>query len=394
MPKDDINYKFTENGIVYDFYDVFVPAENFRQPSLWVWGFNAYSQLGINNAVDRSIPVTTFAGGTTWKQVAVGQGHVTAIKTDGTLWVWGSNFQSQLGLSADTATKNTPVTTVAGGNTWKSVANSLGNVNTVAIKTDGTLWVWGVSIRIGINNPTTTIRTPVTTFAGGTTWKQVSSAYYQTAAVKTDGSLWVWGDSNNVGLLGVNDNTIRNTPVTTFAGGNDWKQVFCERNHTVAIKTDGSLWVWGLGTNGRLGTNDTITRPTPVTTFAGGNTWKSVAAGYYHTAAIKTDGTLWVWGTGNNGQLGTNNTTTRSTPVTTFAGGNNWKSVDCGFLHTAAVKTDGSLWVWGGNGRGQLGNFSTAQTLTPITTFAGGNNWKYVTCGNQHTVAIKYSPDP
>jgi hypothetical protein len=117
------------------------------------------------------------------------------------------------------------------------------------------------------------------------------------------------------------------TPVTTFAGGTNWKQVSSGNQHTAAIKTDGTLWTWGYGYFGRLGTNDTTDRLNPVTTFAGGNNWKQVSAGGQHTAAIKTDGTLWTWGAGGDGRLGTNDVTNRSTPVTTFAGGTNWKQV-------------------------------------------------------------------
>jgi alpha-tubulin suppressor-like RCC1 family protein len=166
--------------------------------------------------------------------------------------------------------------------------------------------------------------------------------------------------------------------------------------HTAAIKTDGTLWVWGNQFQGELGINvgsaGNQGRGTPVTTFTGGTTWKSVSCGSQFTAAIKTDGSLWVWGGNSEGQLGTNNTITRSTPVTTFAGGNNWKSVGGGYRHTAAIKTDGSLWTWGINTPlGQLGinDTNTAPRSTPVTTFAGGNNWKQLSVGSQHTVAIQ-----
>ena len=281
MPKDDINYNYTENGVVYDFYDVFVPADYFRLPSLWTWGDNAYGQLGINDTADRSTPVTTFAGGNNWKQIAGAKFYSAAIKTDGTLWNWGRNLNGQLGTN-DTADRTTPVTT----------------------------------------------------FAGGTNWKSVAGGGYHTAAIKTDGTLWTWG-RNSSGQLGINATTIRSTPVTTFLGESSWKSVACGGSYTVAIKTDGTLWTWGRNNLGQLGINDTGNRTTPVTTFAGGTNWKSVAGGYNHIAAIKTDGTLWVWGYNSNGQLGINvagTTENRTTPVTTFLGGNNWKSVGCGDL--------------------------------------------------------------
>jgi alpha-tubulin suppressor-like RCC1 family protein len=397
MPKDDINYKFTENGIVYDFYDVFVPAENFRQPSLWVWGWNNGTELGINATGERVTPVTTFAGGTTWKSVACGNSpHTAAIKTDGTLWVWGKNASGTIGDNTTTQ-RSTPVTTFAGGNNWKQV--SCGGSHTAAIKTDGTLWTWGLSERGQVGNNqgifTTQRNTPVTTFAGGTNWKSVACGYRITAAIKTDGSLWVWG-LNEGGELGDNTTISRSTPVTTFAGGNNWKQVSAGNGHIAAIKTDGTLWTWGRNAYGQLGTNDTAARTTPVTTFAGGNTWKSFDCGQHHTAAIKTDGTLWTWGYNQYGQLGNNLSSTannRTTPVTTFTGGNNWKQVSGGSDQTMAVKTDGTLWVWGMGNVGRLGNNSNSSNV-PVTTFAGGNNWKQVSTAAAFGVAIQYTPDP
>ena len=403
MPKDDINYRFTENGIVYDFYDVFVPAENFRQPALWVWGNAEQGALGTNNVTPtRNTPVTTFAGGTTWKQVTCGDFVTIAIKTDGTLWSWGQNtdFEQKLGINV-TGSRSTPVTTFAGGNNWKQVSTSIRSRTVGAIKTDGTLWMWGNNEGGAVGSPNNAgspgSLTPVTTFAGGTNWKQVSVSGTDSAhvaAIKTDGTLWVWGD-NFSAQLGINiGGGNRNTPVTTFAGGNSWKQVSCGANHMAAIKTDGSLWTWGFNTSGQLGTNDATTRSTPVTTFSGGNTWKQVSAGRNHTMAIKTDGSLWGWG-GSGYAIGNNNTTNRSTPVTTFTGGNNWKQVSAGHNITGAIKTDGSLWVWGADQFSPLPHNNAGNIKTPITTFAGGNNWKQISVsGYKHSAAIKYSPDP
>jgi len=365
-------------------------------PELWGWGIINAGRLGEGTTGNsqRDTPITTFAGGTNWKQVMMDDGSSgAAIKTDGTLWIWGWNNSGEIGVNDNTQTvRATPVTTFAGGNDWKQVAG--GFFFTAAIKTDGSLWTWGYGIygKLG-NNADTNRSTPVTTFAGGNDWKQVSGGTNHTAAIKTDGSLWIWGGNYNTSNLGINlgNNVNRSTPVTTFAGGNDWKSVSCGRNHTAAIKTDGTLWVWGGNAYGKLGTNDTNTRSTPVTTFAGGNDWKQVACGGFHIAAIKTDGSLWTWGRGTSGQLGNNANTDRNTPVTTFAGGNNWKQVSCADNHTAAIKTDGSLWNWGANnGRNLgLGNNDSTHRSTPVTTFAGGNNWKQVASAGGSTMAIK-----
>jgi alpha-tubulin suppressor-like RCC1 family protein len=388
-------YNFTQNGVVYNFDDVFVPADWFRDGNLWAWGRGTEGQLGTNDFTTRGTPSTTFAGGTNWKQVSSGYQHTAAIKTDGTLWTWGRGNEGQLGNAAIT-NRSTPVTTFSGGTNWKQV--SAGGSHTLAIKTDGTLWSWGIGTYGRLGNANTTNRsTPVTTFSGGNNWKQVECASSHTAAIKTDGTLWTWGSTGD-GQLGIGFNgfgIFRSTPVTTFSGGTNWKQVSGGIFYTAAIKTDGTLWIWGDSGSGRLG--NAVTNgsdfSTPVTTFAGGTNWKQVSAGGSHTAAIKTDGTLWVWGQGTYGKLGLNFAADRSTPTTTFAGGNNWKQVSCGNDHTTAVKTDGTLWTWGIGTSGRLGINDGVNRLTPVTTFVGGTNWKQVDAGHSFVSALTYQ-DP
>jgi alpha-tubulin suppressor-like RCC1 family protein len=385
-------YNFNQEGVTYSFDDIFVPADMFRDGNLWTWGYGSAGRLGnASTTLTNSTPVTTFSGGSNWKQVSAGSLHAAAIKTDGTLWVWGNGTLGRLGIN-DVTIRSTPVTTFAGGNNWKQVSSAAG---TAAIKTDGTLWIWGSgdSGRLGTND-TTQRNTPVTTFAGGTNWKQVSVGPNITAAIKTDGTLWIWG-RGEFGRLG-NAVTTGNisTPVTTFAGGTDWKQVAAGYRHTAAIKTDGTLWTWGRGDSGQLGNGLTTNVSTPVTTFAGGSSWKQVSSGDFDIAAIKTDGTLWTWGYGIDGQLGNATIINTSTPVTTFAGGSSWKQVSSGGSHTAAIKTDGTLWTWGLGNRGRLGNaVTTGNISTPVTTFAGGTNWKQVSLGFSYTAATTYD-DP
>lgn len=254
---------------------------------------------------------------------------------------------------------------------YPSIANQL---------TSPELWVWGRNSygQLGVGGSLFR-NTPVTTLIGGSVWKQVSGGYYVTAGIKTDGSLWVWG-RNSYGQLGDNTIVTKYTPVTTFIGGNDWKQVSTGYYTTIALKIDGSLWTWGRNIGGQCGVNDLINRSTPVTTFIGGNDWKQVSNANSHNAAVKIDGSLWTWGQNVFGVLGTNDGNNRSIPTTTFAGGNDWKQVSAGGNATGAVKINGSLWTWGWNYYGQLGVNSTIppNRSTPATTFAGGNNWKQV----------------
>jgi alpha-tubulin suppressor-like RCC1 family protein len=380
-PEGDLeNYFVTEYWLI----------DQYVGDTLWVWGFSTEGQLGDNTTTQRTTPVTTFAGGTNWKQVSCAGDNTAAIKTDGTLWTWGNNGSAQLGDNTTTQ-RRTPVTTFAGGTNWKQV--SCGGFHTAAIKTDGTLWTWGFNFngQLGNNTSTFSVITPVTTFSGGTNWKQVSCGGH-TAAIKTDGTLWTWG-VNSSGQLGDNTTTQRLTPVTTFAGGTNWKQVSCGREHTAAIKTDGNIWTWGRNAYGQLGDYRTISRSTPVTTAMSGTTWKQVACGGYHTAALRNTGQIMVWGRNDYGQLGDNTTINRSI-VFSSLGGTNWKQVSGGNGHTTAIKTDGTLWTWGRNSSGQLGDNTTISRSTPVTTFAGGTNWKQVSGGQSHTAAVTSGTDP
>jgi alpha-tubulin suppressor-like RCC1 family protein len=356
---------------------------------LWLWGNNGFGQLGDNSTTKRSSPVQTISGGTNWKQVSAGTSHTAAIKTDGTLWLWGINEVGELGTNNVTH-RSSPVQTVSGGTNWKQV-NACRDY-TAAIKTDGTLWLWGYNNvgQLGTDDRTNR-SSPVQTVAGGTNWKQVSGRVDHTAAIKTDGTLWLWG-FNNYGQLGDNSITRKSSPVQTISGGTNWKQVSGGSEHTAAIKTDGTLWLWGINTYGQLGDNSITRKSSPVQTVAGGTNWKQVGTGQYHTAAIKTDGTLWLWGSNVfYGQLGDNTTTHRSSPVQTVSGGTNWKQVGVGQSHTAAIKTDGTLWLWGSNyTNGQLGDDTITDRSSPVQTISGGTNWKQVSGGSNHTAAVTF----
>jgi len=302
---------------------------------------------------------------------------------------WGNNGGGQLGDNT-TTNRSSPGTTAGAGTNWKQVDG--GQQHTVAIKTDGTLWTCGYSSAGALGTGNTTARSsPGTTAGGGTNWKQVACGLSFTAAIKTDGTLWTWG-ANSFGRLGDGTTTDRTSPVTTAGGGTNWKQWSGGLFHTAAIKTDGTLWTCGYNVQGQLGTGNTTDRSSLGTTAGGGTNWKQVACGSSFTAAIKTDGTLWTWGANNYGQLGTGNTTYRSSPGTTsFAAA--WRQVSCGQQHIAAIETMGSLWTWGGNVSGQLGDNTTTSRLFPVNTIDAGTNWKEVSCGEEFSAAIKYSPD-
>ena len=359
----------------------------FDTPMLMTWGSNSNGLLGDNTVTSKSSPVQTIAYGANWKQVSSGYlNYTAAIKTDGTLWTWGQGTSGQLGDNT-AVSKSSPVQTVAFGTNWKQV--SCGFYCILAVKTDGTLWGWGSNTSGQLGDNTGTSRSsPVQTVAFGTNWKQVSAGYKYTAAIKTDGTLWTWGD-NSFGQLGNNTITNRSSPVQTVTFGTNWKQAAIGIYSMSAVKLDGTLWGWGWNITGELGDNTSTARSSPVQTVAFGNNWKQVSCGSSLTAAVKNDNTLWCWGSGYSGMLGDNTSVNKSSPVQTVAFGTNWKQVSCLLYHCAAVKTDGTLWTWGTNNSGQLGDNTRTNRSSPVQTILYGNNWKSVSVGVGMTAAIK-----
>jgi alpha-tubulin suppressor-like RCC1 family protein len=353
-----------------------IPGGSFS--SLYSWGMNDQGRLGINNTYKRSSP-TQIGSLTNWASAVTGLDFSAAIKTDGTLWTWGANNVGQLGTTAGNT--SSPIQVGALTN-WSKVSASGGGC-CAAIKTDGSLWTWGFNNygQLGQNDLTT--RSSPAQVGALTTWSKVSLGYKTGAAIKTDGTLWIWGD-NNFGQLGQGNTTSRSSPVQVGALTN-WSDVSVAaggNNFSAAIKTDGTLWTWGSNFFGGLGQNNAIDRSSPIQVGALTN-WSKVSVGSNMCAAIKTDGTLWTWGLGNAGRLGQNNSDNLSSPVQVGAL-TNWSSVTT-YASCMATKTDGTLWSWGLNSQGNLGQYNTINLSSPVQV-GGSTNWTFVaTC--LHVVA-------
>jgi hypothetical protein len=378
-------------GYSADLDALLVRRDLFSSGNLWTWGRNNIGQLGNSSTTSTSSAGNAAGSGQTWRQVACSYNFTAAVKIDGTLWTWGNNNFGQLGNNS-IANTSSPATVTGGGVIWLQAA--CGVYHAAAIKTDGTLWTWGRGGSGQLGNSTAVdTSSPGTVAGGGTTWRQVACVSSSTAAIKTDGTLWTWGDNAN-GSLG-NGSTV-NTSSPGVLSGVTWSQLSGGYGHMAAIKTDGTLWTWGYNNKGQLGNNSATQTSTPGTVAGGGTTWSSIACGYFTTAAIKTDGTLWTAGLNDKGQLGNGSTIAyasggQSSFATVAGGGTTWKSVSCSFAissNQVAIKTDGTLWTWGDNTYGQLGNSTTTDRSSPGTVAGGGTNWKSVVTGSGFTIAI------
>ncbi|MCX6854876.1 MAG: chromosome condensation regulator RCC1, partial [Verrucomicrobia bacterium] len=248
---------------------------------------------------------TAIAGGdpqpvgtsTNWASVRAGGGFSMGIQADGTLWGWGANSISQLG-DGTTTTRSSPVK-IGTATDWAVVAPSPSatlttNGFTMAIKTNGTLWGWGLGTGGQLGDGASTSRTTPTQIGADADWSKIATGSAHTLAIKANGSLWAAGTNSN-GQLGDGSTTTR-TAFVQIGSATDWASVATYGSSSYAIKTNGTLWAWGLNSTGQLGDGSTTQRTAPVQIGTDTN-WLQVAGGSAHAAAIKTTGTLWVWGT-------------------------------------------------------------------------------------------------
>jgi alpha-tubulin suppressor-like RCC1 family protein len=267
---------------------------------------------------------------------------------------------------------------------WTAVA--AGQDQTCGIRADGTLWCWGggFSGELGIGSRDGRYTPSQVTSPAPGGWTSVTAGQYFTCATRIGGTLWCWGN-NGYGELGIGSLTEQDLPqqVTTPAAGG-WASVTAGFFHTCATRTDGTLWCWGYNSHGQLGLGNLTTQDLPqqVTTPAPEG-WASASATSAGTCAVRTGGTLWCWGANNFGQLGLGSQTNQARPrqVTTPAA-DGWASVAAESMRTCALRTGGTLWCWGDNSEGELGlGNQTSQDLPQQVTSPAAAGWAGVSGG-------------
>ena len=353
---------------------------------LYMAGNAVYGVLGQNQSNQTYSSPKQVGTNVNWRQGDLHSDGNTAgaTKTDGTMWIWGNNAMGKLGLNQRNPNSPIPSGKVPGisspaqlpGTDWNQIAMSYSSC--FASKTDGTIWGWGENYgKLGLNQGTTgqplgwPKSSPVQIGTDSDWSIVVSSATGCTFGVKSAGTLWAWGD-NQYGELSKNNTTPYSSP-TQVGADSTWStdiNLWGVGGHQIfAIKTDATLWAWGIDSFGELGLNNKGQSQSSPCQIPG--TYTSVGATGMGASAIKADGTLWGWGRNQNGQLGQGGTglsSSRSSPVQ-MGTDTDWVRVAKGYARqTGAVKSDGSYYNCGSGDRGSLGhdNTSDRSTLTQL----------------------------
>lgn len=351
--------------------------------TLWVWGSN-YDGL-LARAATVLAPFNQI-GALSWTHIATAPISSFGIRSNGSLWAWGRNSAGILGRSTTFVPSPVSVGSLTG---WIDVSvgedHVLARRSTISGATSGSLWSWGdnISGQLG-HNHRTDLSSPVQV-GTATDWAFISTGYQFSAAIKTNGTLWMWGE-NNSGRLGLRDIIDRSIPVQVGSGTTGpWKKIDCTQNSAIGIQQNGTIWAWGSGSNGRLGLGNTINYSSPVQ-IGSLTGWENVACGEDHVIARRNDGTLWGWGRNTEGQLGLGFSTWDMSSPVQIGANTDWLKINASSRTSSAIKTDNTLWGWGRNDYSAIDNSSTKRSSpVQIGTSAG---WTAAALGQGHLIAL------
>jgi alpha-tubulin suppressor-like RCC1 family protein len=331
--------------------------------------------------VSVSSPVSILGGFTDWCDVSSGYSQGLGVRTNGTAWCIGGPT-------------NTPVLVPGGFTDWCQVSAVRAGFHALAVRQNGTAWGWGVNVSGAcggwIGDGTCITRTsPVSVIGGFTDWCQVSAGCNHSLGVRQNGTAWGWG-RNVWGENGSGDGFDKNAPCIVVGGFTDWCQVSAGFGFSLGVRKNGVAMGWGAGACGIRGDGTTISVGTSPQAVVGGFTdWCQVSAGYFHGLGVRQNGTLWAWGNNVCGRLGDGTTVAKSSPVSVVGGFTNWCQASAGRDHSLGVRTNGTAWAWGCNACGVLGDGTTVAKSSPVSIVGGFTDWCQVSAERLYNTGIR-----
>lgn len=256
------------------------------------------------------------------------------------------------------------------------------------------LYAWGDGNGYKTISSSADVSSPVALTSEITTWKKISGGSSFTTGITTANVAYAWGQ-NSYGQLGVGDVTQRATPTLIAGGITNWKEISASPSDTgdyaLGLTWAGILYSWGRNDVGQLGSNSTVSRSSPVTVIGGITTWNQISAGSYYNFGVTSSGIAYGWGFNSNGQLGDNTVTSQSSPVTVVGGITNWSKVLTSGQATnfsIGITSTGAVYTWGANDQGQLGNGTTISRSSPGTILGNIATWSDIGVANSSGFAI------
>ena len=308
--------------------------------TVWQWSINGYSQSDLSTAILAETPVQV-PGLTNIKAISISWKHALALKSDGTVWQWGINEDSKCSIRQYQCLGTSKVPTQV-PNLTDVVQIAAGTEHMLALKSDGSVWAWGLNDKGQLGYGTTTSSATPVQVSGLSNVESIAAADDASGVVKKDGTVWVWGDNFYGQLLGNTGKLTFTTTPTQITQLSGVKALQLNWAHNVALMKDGSIWTWGLNDYGYLGDGTWNKRETPAK-ISGASNVKSIASDNY-TLALRNDGTLLTWG------LSVGSDDIASTTPIPIEGITNVKAVAAGVHHGLILLDDGSIWDLGQDG--------------------------------------------
>ena len=370
---------------------------------VYCWGANYYGELGNNSTTNSSVPVAVTTAGTpmagkTITAISTGYYHSLALASDGTVYSWGYNSDGELGNNSTTNSSVPVVVTTAGtpmaGKTITAI--SAGMYYNLALASDGTVYGWGYDGQGQLgNNPTdpnadslVPVAVDMTGALKGKTITAISAgdadnwgaSYGHSLALASDGTVYWWGydDGNNQGYSTTGSLVPVAVDMTGALKGKTITAISAGEEYSLALASDGTVYSWGWNIYGELGDNSMTSSSVPVAvTTAGtpmaGKIITSISAGICYSLALASDGTVYTWGINSNGHKPGNsqNDDISAIPVAvniagTPMAGKTITAISAGDAVSSVLASDGTIYSWGYNGDGELGNNSTTSSAVPV----------------------------